>query len=193
MTTHGCICRRRETSCRFPDIKSVSDPPQKSFHDLWLRHAGEIHRFAFYMSGDRAAAEEITAETFLRLWLNWDRIEWPTVRSYLFAIARNVYRHELRRSRRESPLDESIPSARSLESDTEAHRELEQVLEWMRELPELDRAALLLRAQGELTYEEIAAVLDIPVSTARVKVHRARLRLAQLRQRSDSPCLFRKT
>ena len=48
----------------------------------------------------------------------------------------------------------------------------------MAELPEIDRTALLLRAEHELPYDEIARVLQISLSAAKVKVHRARLRLA---------------
>ncbi len=171
----------------------MSASPQESFHDLWIRHAGEIYRFALHLSGERAVAEELTAETFLRVWLAWQRIQWPTVRSYLFAITRNLYLQEFRRSSRERPLDEAIPAACSLADQAEVQEELERALKAMRELPELDRAALLLRAQQGLTYEDIATVLELPVSTAKVKVHRARLRLAQICERSDCPCLFRRT
>lgn len=167
--------------------------PPASFHDLWVQHAGEIYRFALYLSGEPAVAEEVTSETFLRLWASWERVRHPTVRSYLFAIARNVYLHEIRRSSRESPLDEAQPCMRSLARDAEMHEELEQVLAAMGQLPEVDRAALILRAREGLSYEEIAAILGLPVATAKVKVHRARLRLTEIRQRSDGSCLFRKT
>ncbi len=138
-------------------------------------------------------AEELTAETFLRVWLAWERIQWPTVRAYLFAITRNLYFQQLRRGSRERPLDEAMPAAGSLADQAEAREELEQALTAMRELPELDRTALLLRAQEGLPYEEIAAILELPVATAKVKVYRARLRLAQIHQRSDRSCPSRKT
>jgi len=48
-------------------------------------------------------------------------------------------------------------------------------------LPEPDRAALLMRAEEQMPYEEIAAALGITAGSAKVKVHRARLRLAELR------------
>src|SRR5262249_26433601 len=113
-----------------------------------------------------------------------DRVAWPTVRSYLFATARNLYLQQLRRSRRESALEPTLPSSGSLAEDTEHKEELQRVMGAMRQLPELDRAALLLRVEEGLPYEEIAAALGLPVATAKVKVHRARLRLAQICQRS---------
>jgi RNA polymerase sigma-70 factor (ECF subfamily) len=51
----------------------------------------------------------------------------------------------------------------------------------LRQLPEVDRAALLMRAEDGLPYEEIAAALGLSVAAARVKVHRARLKLAAAR------------
>lgn len=167
--------------------------PPESFHDLWGRYAGSIYRFALYLSGEPAVAEELTAESFLRLWASWERIEWPTVHSYLFAIARNLYFQQLRKRKRERPLDEGMPGPRSLAHEAEVHEELEQAMEAMSQLQEIDRSALLLRAQEALTYEEIAVVLGLPVSTVKVKVHRARMRLAEICGRRNSLCQFRKT
>ena len=52
----------------------------------------------------------------------------------------------------------------------------------LQQLPEIDRTVLLMRALDEMPYEEIAATLGISVVTAKVKVHRARLKLMQTRQ-----------
>ena len=164
----------------------------ENFHVVWVRYAARIHRFVLYLSGDPATAEDLTAESFLRLWASWERIAWPTVHSYLYAIARNLYFQQGRRSKRERPLHESMPELRSLAHEAEVHEELEQALAAMRELPEVDRSALILRAQENLTYEEIAKILGLPVSTVGVKVHRARLRLAELCRRRESLCPFRK-
>ena len=48
----------------FPDLaRTVGDV---DFHDLYSRHARDVHRFALYLSGDAALADDITSETFLR-------------------------------------------------------------------------------------------------------------------------------
>ena len=60
--------------------------------------------------------------------------------------------------------------------------ELGSVVALLQALPEIDRAALLMRAFHGLPYQEIAAVLEISLSSAKVKVHRARARLAQMRE-----------
>jgi len=156
------------------------------FHDLWMAHARDVYRFAFYLSGDRALADDLTSEAFLRVWDAWDRVAFPTVRSYLFATVRNLYLHQLRRMRREETIEATIPDARSLADEAEQKDQLQRVLTAMEQLPEVDRSALLLRVNEGLPYEEIAAILQLPVATAKVKVHRARLRLAQICQRSSA-------
>jgi RNA polymerase sigma-70 factor (ECF subfamily) len=52
----------------------------------------------------------------------------------------------------------------------------------LQELSEVDRAALLMRAQEEMPYEEIAQVLGLAVTTVKVKVHRARVKLMRARE-----------
>lgn len=54
-------------------------------------------------------------------------------------------------------------------------------------LPEPDRAALLMRAEEQMPYEDIAAALGITAGNAKVKVHRARLKLAELRMNRGRP------
>lgn len=130
-------------------------------------------------------AEDLTSESFLRVWAAWDRVVWPTVRSYLFATARNLYLQHLRRVQRERPLDMDMTEKGSLAEHAEHREDLRRVMEAMQQLPETDRTALLLRAEEGLSYAEIAATLQLPVATVKVKVHRARLRLAEICERSS--------
>jgi RNA polymerase sigma-70 factor (ECF subfamily) len=64
----------------------------------------------------------------------------------------------------------------------ELSAEVRAVLAALQQLPEIDRTVLLMRALDEMPYEEIAETLGIPVVTAKVKVHRARLKLMKTRQ-----------
>jgi DNA-directed RNA polymerase specialized sigma24 family protein len=80
------------------------------FHDLYTRYAADVHRFSMYLACNRALADDITSETFPRAWSSAAPIREATVKAYLFAIARNVYLQELRRTSRHDELDDSIPS-----------------------------------------------------------------------------------
>jgi RNA polymerase sigma-70 factor, ECF subfamily len=70
-----------------------------------------------------------------------------------------------------------------LATRTEHKAELNAVMAALRLLSEVDRAALLMRVQEEMPYEEIAQTLNLPVTTVKVKVHRARLKLMQAREK----------
>ncbi|MGC1936579.1 MAG: sigma-70 family RNA polymerase sigma factor, partial [Candidatus Acidiferrales bacterium] len=88
-----------------------------------------------------------------------------------------------RRAARHTELDKTMPDAHiSAQTHLEQKAEVEVVLAALQELPEMDRTILLMRALDEMPYEEIAAALEIPVTTAKVKVHRARAKLMQARQ-----------
>jgi RNA polymerase sigma-70 factor (ECF subfamily) len=153
------------------------------FERLYERHARDVYRFAFYLSGNRAAAEDITSETFIRVWNARDRVELATVRAYLFAIARNLYLRGGRPQSRRAEMPEDVADAAPGPHEEAAGRqEMEAVMAALQELPEGDRAALLMRAEDGLSYGEIAAVLGVSEAAARVRVHRARVKLACLRR-----------
>jgi RNA polymerase sigma-70 factor, ECF subfamily len=151
--------------------------------NLYERYAGDVRRFALYLCGDVVMADEITSDTFVRAWMAAARIRQPTVKSYLFTIARNAYTDLLRRASRHTQLDENMPDTRiSAQTEMELSAEVRAVLAALQQLPEVDRTVLLMRTLDEMPYEEIAETLGIPVVTAKVKVHRARLKLMQTRQ-----------
>ena len=149
---------------------------------LYEKYAPSVRRFALFLCGDSMVADDIVSDTFVRVWLARGRIREGTVKSYLFSIARNAYRDLQRRGWRRTPLDEKGADARiSAHAQLEQKEEVRAVLAALQQLPEVDRAALLMRALDNMPYEEIAAALDITASTARVKVHRARARLMEAR------------
>lgn len=153
---------------------------------LYRRYATEVHRFAFFLCGDAAQADDLTSETFVRIWAGTDRIRAETAKAYLLAITRNLHRQRLRHSNRQEPLDPELPDpAQQPDESAATQHELQRVLRMLRKLPEADRAALLLRAEHELPYEELSRILGISAGAARVKVHRARARLAEYRARGE--------
>ena len=157
------------------------------FHALYESYSRDVYRFALYLSGDPALADDVTSETFIRVWSSPEPVRLTTVKAYLLTIARNLCLMERRRSLRRQSLDDSVPdSGPSVLRQVEMKDELDRVLRALQELPEADRAALLMRADDGLPYEEIAVALGLPVATAKVKVHRARLRLAQIRNQGVS-------
>ncbi|MGP8176181.1 MAG: RNA polymerase sigma factor [Terracidiphilus sp.] len=153
------------------------------FTSLYERYAADVFRFALYLSGNRADAEDITSETFVRAWTAQESVQVETVKGYLFTIARNLFLKGIRRSFRQAELHENLPDfSPSAHEQVEQRAEFRAVLAAMQELSAIDRAALIMRTLDELPYREIARVLEISENSAKVKVHRARASLMNLRR-----------
>lgn len=162
-------------------MDNICKNPMITFHEIYERYAKDVYRYAYWLSGNGNEADDITSETFARAWAGRDRIHTETVKAYLFTIARNLYLRENRKARRMtglSPIQADVnPGPDQL---AESRLELARAMEAVQILPEVDRAAFLLRVQHELAYEEIARILQLPLTTIKVKIHRARLKLALL-------------
>src|SRR5207248_4904212 len=117
------------------------------FGTLYGQYAPDVYRFALYLSGDPATAEDLTAETFVRIWTAQD-LRVSTVRAYLFAIVRNLYRQSLRTKRREAPLDPTMsdPSSNAETAASENERR-HWLMNQLLALAEIDRTVLLMRIQ----------------------------------------------
>ena len=156
----------------------MAGEPAAKFHDLYIRYSRDVYRFAFYLTGRADCAEDVTAETFLRIWSSPIPVAMPTVKSYLMTIARNLVIEEFRKRKwQAAEMPDQISFDDRLADRASARQELALVLARLAQLSEIERAALLLRVEHELSYDEIAAVLGIQPAAARVRVHRARTKL----------------
>ena len=153
-----------------------------TFHQLYEHYAQDVYRFALWLSGNPAEADDITSETFVRAWTSSSKIQTETVKAYLFTIARNLFLQQRRKQKRQVRLAQAAQeTSRGPQGIVEDRLTLSAVLRQLQALPESDRAALVLRVQHELPYAEIARVLGISLASAKVKVHRARLKLTAVR------------
>ena len=149
-----------------------------NFQDLYESYATDVYRFALWLAGDGFEAKDITSETFARAWASRNPIRTETLKAYLLAIARNVYLERQRRRKREVALEDTYSDpAPGPDKLVEQRLRLQQIQRFLQSLPEIDRAAFILRAQHELPYAEIARVLELSLSAAKVKVHRVRKKL----------------
>jgi RNA polymerase sigma-70 factor (ECF subfamily) len=156
---------------------------------LASRYVGPLTSFCAKYTGDDGAAEDIVQETLLRLWVH--RAEWQPrgrVAAMLYTVARNLCRNRSRDTRRRGRW---LPEATRVEverlqvttPDAEAvlARERQRdVLRALGELPDAMREALLLRFEGELPYDAIAAIVGANESTVRSRVHHGLLRMRAL-------------
>jgi RNA polymerase sigma-70 factor, ECF subfamily len=158
----------------------VDDRPI-TFHELYERHASDVYRFAHWLTGNPHDARDITSETFVRAWTSPNGPRMATVKAYLLTIARNLHRRQWRRQSRLEALDEATPDRAAQPDEAAVNRdEFQRALAAVQTLPEIDRTVLLMRAEQELSYEDIAAATGLSAAAVRIRVFRARAKLAEL-------------
>jgi RNA polymerase sigma-70 factor (ECF subfamily) len=149
-----------------------------------------LRRYARALLGARAEADDLVQDTVAR---GWDRLStWrrgSDMRAWLFSIMHNLHVDSLRQPGPPTvPLDEHVPQPAdpAQPSDRLAVRDMDAALQ---QLPPEQRAVLLLVAVEELSYEETAATLGIPLGTvmSRLSRGRERLRLLMLGQPVPAP------
>ncbi len=161
--------------------RSLKTP--EAFGEVFDRHWGAVYRYCRSRAG--AEGEDLAAETFR---LAFDRrsaydLERPDARPWLFGLATNLVRNHVRNCDRgqravarlqigdcEDLADAAIGRAEAALLGPMLARALDGI-------PARDRDALLLVAWSDLSYEEVAEALGIPVGTVRSRISRARLRL----------------
>jgi RNA polymerase sigma-70 factor (ECF subfamily) len=147
----------------------------EAFRLIYDRHRADVHRFALFLTGDWARAEDLVADTFVRAWCARGPIREETIKAYLFTIARNLHRDELRRRRDHVSLEAAWPDhGPGVHALVEHRTTLERVRRMLRRVPRGDRRALLLFVFREMSYAEIAAALGITVGATRSRISRAR-------------------
>lgn len=152
-----------------------------------VRYESRVRRLAFAFLRDESLAEDVAQDTFLQALRRIGTLKQATsVRSWLFSIAVNRARDELRRRARWMPADfgpdaEQGPvatdaSGEDLVLQRQQRGHLQKVIA---ELPDRYRVPLLLKEVEGMTYQEIGRQLGIPMGTAQIRIHRARLRLRE--------------
>lgn len=146
-----------------------------------LAELPRLRRYARAMVGDRALADDLVQDTLERAWSRL--VQWRSgsdLRVWLFGIMHNLRVDQLRRQGLNTlPLgdEESAAPTRATQSDRLEVHDLDTALA---SLPEAQRAILLLVALEEMSYEQIASTLAIPVGTVMSRLARGRERLRQI-------------
>jgi RNA polymerase sigma factor (sigma-70 family) len=166
--------------------ESWRDPER--FALLFDRHAPAIHRYLIRRVGDQAA-DDLLAETFLAAFGKRRRYDlgFPDARPWLYGFATNlIAQHQRREARRYQALRAVAGPATVLSDDSDttltaltAQAMRPALVAALAVLPRGDRDVLLLIAWEQLSYEETARALAIPVGTVRSRLHRARTRLRE--------------
>lgn len=154
-----------------------------AFREIFQQHGPRVWRLMRDLLGSATAADEATQETFVRA--HAALVAGAPVERllpWLFGVARNVSREQLRARGKTVPMAEPVEDDRpspaldpeALLSGRQRDTALARALE---ALPEERRTALVMRVDHELAYEEIAAILGWSLARVKNEIHRARLQL----------------
>jgi RNA polymerase sigma factor (sigma-70 family) len=167
-------------------IGPLADP--EAFGELFERNARDIYAFCFRRTGDGRASEDLAQAVFLEAWRRRNEVELAPedVRPWLFGVALNLIRNQRRSLRRHRAALERLPRPRSdndlgddLAQRLDDEQRARELLERLRGLSRADQDVIALCAWAELSYEQAAKVLGVPVGTVRSRLARARARLKE--------------
>lgn len=164
------------------------DGDAEAFGEIYARHARAVHDFCLWRTADPQAAEDAVATVFLEAWRQRDRLDLQTnsAAALLLGIANNVVRGHWRTSRRHRQALTRLRATASTEgaepesaviARIDALRHVREAREAIRSLPRREREVLTLIADRDLSYEETASALGVPIGTVRSRLARARSRL----------------
>ncbi len=149
----------------------------EAFEVLVRRHEGRVYRVAFRLLGSHADAQDATQETFVRAWRGLGRFRGESaVSTWLYRIVTNRCLNMIAASRPAASLDLELLLVGSDPAEiTEQRERFAAVARRVASLPPEQRAALVLRDFEGLSYEEVAAALEVSVAAVKGRIHRARL------------------
>ena len=165
-------------------IRRATAGDKDAFAELVRAHQQHVWRFLRRLLGDDALAEDVTQETFVRVYTRLSTFTFEAKFStWVFQIARNAGIDELRRRQRQARLRDTL-ARRDLTviPSPEVGVELQMLLD---KLPDDLRAALLLVEIFGLRYREAGEVLGIPTGTVKSRVHNARVKLHEWAQAGE--------
>src|ERR687892_571170 len=175
-------------------VEQVRRGNEAAFEVIFERHGPAILAFCRHMLGTREEAEDAVQHTFAAAYRDLQRggDRDIALKAWLFAIARNRCLSVLR-ARREVPtavdaLESGSAAGAGLAEQVEERADLRHLLADVRELPNDQRAALLLTELGDLSHNEVAGVLGCEVSRVKGLVFRARSALIARREARETPC-----
>lgn len=170
-----------------------------AFEQLLLEHQKNVYNLCYRMAGNLDDAMDLSQETFLRAWRCLDQYQFASAFStWLYRLCSNICIDFLRRRRRQQtvPLTfedadgeeqtYAVPDAQPLPEEQVELKLTREILQAaMAQLLPEHRAVLQLRVVNEMSYEQIADVLDIQIGTVKSRLSRARNQLKKILERGN--------
>ena len=157
-----------------------------SLENIYKQHINDLYRYLFQLSGNPEIAEDLVQDTFLKAYDHLESYKGENIRPWLYRVAHNSYIDWYRKEKRNIPTDPKLISTINCGSNPsleEWYLAKEKLTDWfiaVRELPERQRHIILLRDYHELSYQEIANILDMTLANVKVLLYRSRQRIKEV-------------
>lgn len=170
-------------------VDALRGGSEAAFEVIYTRHHRGVLSFCRHMLGSVEEAEDALQHTFLSAYRDLLRSDKPIqLRPWLYAIARNRCLSVLRARHERSPDEPVEPSTEHLSHEVERRHDLRALLGDLAELAPDQRAALVLAELGDMSHDEIGAVLECPKEKVKALVFQARSSLIASRTARETSC-----
>jgi RNA polymerase sigma-70 factor (ECF subfamily) len=177
------MAKKTEKEIDFELIKAIQNGNMVAFNSMVDRYKDRLMNVIGRMLSSTEEAEDVVQETFIRVYQHRQSFNFQHCFStWIYTIALNLARNELRKRKKFKFLDIFDMQGNEAEFavDPKLPTRLPQVLEAaVKALPEKYRTAFILRDVQELSYDEVAKVLGVPLGTVKSRVNRARMILRE--------------
>ena len=149
-----------------------------------------IFTMCYYYLGQSEDAEDLTQEVLVRLWKHWERVHDNNVEPWLIRVTRNLCidalrnRHSHRARITKDGFDTAVEKAPDQQPDPRSRLQLSELQEQLKlaltRISEPYRSIVILREIQHLSYTQISEILDMPLNTLKVYLHRGRRMLRDM-------------
>jgi RNA polymerase sigma-70 factor, ECF subfamily len=169
-------------------VESVKAGERSSFSELVKRHQRGLLRLSLRFMKDMDVAQDVVQESFIKAYEKLNSFEGrASFKSWLFQIAVNTARNKIRESRHETTDIENVFLAVGAVAESNlVHNVVTDIINVeVEKLPFKQRTALVLRVYEDLSFKEIAEVMDCPYDTAKANYRHALLKLRQVFEQQE--------
>ena len=151
---------------------------ERDYNKCVSAHADGVYRFILNNLQHEEDARDVVQSAFEKMWLNRDKVNAATAKSYLFTVAYNQMIDHIRKNKRIVLKDEFNEGAKIDSGEVPSFKkELERALE---QLTPLQKSLILLKDYEGYSYEEIGKITALNASQVKVYLHRARIQLKEI-------------
>lgn len=155
-------------------IKEFKSGDEKAFIKIMNMYKEEVFRYMYLLSGNREIAEELTQETFVKVYFKAKTLKTENLKGWIFAIARNIARKEYnkRKLKKIFPLSDFKNLKKASFEEISSDKIL--INELLKEIPEKYKTPLLMKEIEGLTIENISQILKKPIGTIKSYIFRGK-------------------